>query len=89
MIEKIIDTNQPLMEPGSPSRQPNSAGALPDNDKGVSVQVDYAALIDQAIQHPQADAQLVQRARELLLSGQLESDQNVLEAARNITELGI
>lgn len=89
MIEKIIDTNQPLMEPGSSSRQPNSAGALPDNDKDVSVQVDYAALIDQALQHPQADAQLVRRARELLLSGQLESDQNVLEAARNITELGI
>jgi hypothetical protein len=89
MVGKIINTNQPLMESEASSRQPNSAGALPDNDKDVSVQVDYGALIDKAIQRPQKDTQLVQQARKLLLSGQLESDQNIREAAQNILKFGI
>jgi len=88
MIEKI-DTNQLPLEPGSSSGQPNAAGALPDNNADVSVQVQYASLIEKAIQQPQADTELVQRARELLLSGQLESPENIRKAAENIVKFGI
>ena len=78
-----------MIESGSSSTQSNSAGALPDNDADVSVQVDYASLIDEATQSPEADTQAVQRARELLLSGELESSACVFEAAGNIALFGI
>ena len=89
MIEKV-DTNQiqGFLEKSS-SRQPNSAAALTGNDADVSVQVDYASFIDRAMQTPQTDTKTVQRARELLLSGQLESSENIRKAAKNIIEFSI
>ncbi len=89
MIEKI-DANQiqGFLEKSS-SRQSGSVGALPGDDADVSVQVDYASLIDRAMQAAQTDTQVVQQAKELLLSGQLESNQSILQAAENIINLGI
>jgi len=89
MIEKI-DTNkiQDFVEKPSPN-QPNPAGHLPNKDGDVSVQVDYASLIDKAIEMPQTDTGAVQRARELLQSGQLETHENIREAAENIVKFGI
>ncbi len=88
MIDEV-DTNQirDFLEKSS-SRPPNSAGALPNNDADVS-QVNYASFIDDAMQSPQADTQTVQRARELLLSGQLESSEGIREAAEYIVNCGI
>lgn len=89
MIEKV-DTNQiqGFLEKSS-SRQPNSTTALPDNDVDASIQVDYASFIDRAMQTPQTDSKAVERARELLLSGQLESLKNIKRAAKNIITFGI
>jgi hypothetical protein len=91
MIEKI-DPNkiQDFLEK-SPPAQPNPAGHLPNNsnDGDVSVQVDNASLIDKAMQVPQTDTNAVQRARELLLSGQLETPKNIREAAENIIKFGV
>ncbi len=88
MIEKI-NTNQPLIDSGMSSGQPNSARALPDKDEDVSVQVNYASLIEKALQEPESDAQRVHKARELLLSGQLESPESIRQAAENIVKYGI
>ena len=88
MVGKILANQLPL-EPGSSPGQSNTAGALPDNDTDVSVQVNYAYLIEKAIQQPPTDAQLVQQARELLLSGQLESPDNIRGAAEKIVMFGI
>jgi hypothetical protein len=88
MIDKI-DTTQPLMEPGSPSGQANLPRIPPQNHADVSVQVDYASLIEQAIRQPQEDDQRVEQARRLLLSGELESLQNIREAAEYIERFGI
>jgi uncharacterized protein YoaH (UPF0181 family) len=88
MIDKI-DITQPLMEPGASSGQANLPRVHPQNNADVSVQVDYASLIEQAMEQQQADAQAVERARQLLLSGQLESPLNIKEAAENIVKFGI
>ena len=88
MIEKI-DTNQPLIKSGASSEQPDPAKAFPNNSADVSLQVDYASFINKATQIPQTDTKAVQRAQELLLSGQLESPENVQAAAENIAEFGI
>ncbi len=89
MIEKL-DTNQiqGFLEKSS-SRQPNSKAALPDNDMGASIQVDYASFIDRAMQTPKTDSKAIERARGLLLSGQLESLKNIKRAAKNIITFGI
>ena len=89
MIDKIGPNNQPLIESGLSSGQPNPPGALRGNDVDVSVQVDYASLIDKAIQPPETDDQQVQRARELLLSGELESEKIIRAAIENILKYGI
>lgn len=89
MIEKIYNNQiQDFLEKPS-SEQSNSAGALPDNDVDASLQVDYASFIDMAAQVQQTDAKAVQLAQELLLSGQLETPENIRAAAENIAELGV
>ena len=85
-----IDPNQihNILE-NSSSMQSNSAKNLPDNDADASLQIDYADFIDQAIQPPQTDTNAVQKAEELLSSGQLESPENIKTAAENIITFGI
>jgi hypothetical protein len=88
MIEKI-DINQHPIEPGSSPGQPNTVETLPGNDADVSVQVNYSFLIEKAMQQPQTDTQVIQRAREMLFSGELESPENIHRAAERIVMLGI
>jgi len=89
MIGKI-QSNQirELLEELS-SRQPNSGSDVPNSDTDVSVQVNYASLIDQAMQAPQSDEDVVSAARVLLLSGKLKSPEKIREAAENIINFGI
>ena len=89
MIDKIGTNNQPLIESGSSTGPPNPPGALRGNDVDVSVQVDYAFLVDKAMQPPKTDDQLVRQARELLLSGELESEDIIEGVAKNILKYGI
>jgi len=89
MIEKI-DTSQfqePLEKPSS--KKSGSVNPVQTNDADASLQVNHASLIEQAMQPLQTDDEVVQRARKLLESGQLECPENVLEATRNIIKLGI
>jgi len=89
MIEKINTSQiQDPLEKLS-SKQPTPAGASPNNAADVSLQLDYAALIDKATQSPQTDTNAVKRAQELLMTGQLESPQNIRAAAENISKFGI
>jgi hypothetical protein len=89
MIEKIETSQiQDFLEKSSP-KPPNSAGASFDDSVGASLRVNYASLIDKAIKTPEADAKAVKRAQELLLSGQLDSPENIREAAKNIIKFGI
>ena len=89
MIDKIGINNQHLIESGSTTGQPNSSGALRGNDVDASIQVNYASLVDKAMQPPKTDGQRVQEARELLLSGKLDSEDMIRGAAENILEFGI
>jgi hypothetical protein len=84
-----INTNQPLFDSGIPAGQPKSTRAFPDKGKDVSVHVNYASLIEKAVQQPERDARRIQEARELLRSGQLENKERIREAAENIYKYGI
>jgi hypothetical protein len=89
MIEKV-DTNQinSFLEKSS-SRLPKNAAASPGYDAGITVQVDYAQFIDDALKIPQEDSHIIRQAKELLFTGRLESTENVIKAAKNIITLGI
>jgi len=89
MIDKIGINSQPLIEAGSSSGQPNTPGVLRGSDVDVSVQVDYASLVDKAAKPPKTDDQRVQEARELLLSGKLDSMDIIKGAAKNILKYGV
>ncbi|MHC4193144.1 MAG: hypothetical protein ACYS8I_03560 [Planctomycetota bacterium] len=89
MIEKINTGQIQDVQDKLPSNQPNNVGALPDNETDVSLHLSYVSFIDEAMQEPQTDTDAIQLAQELLLSGQLESHENIRAAAANILELGI
>ena len=89
MIEQIGPNNQPLIESGSSTGLPNPPGALRGSDVDVSIQVNYAFLVDKAMQPPETDDQLIRQARELLLSGKLDSDDIIEGAVKNLLQYGI
>ncbi|MBW8039361.1 MAG: hypothetical protein FVQ85_05125 [Planctomycetes bacterium] len=76
-----------LKDSSSEQTEPSRNSA--NNQVDASLQVSYDSFIEKAQQIPPEDTDAVQRARELLLSGQLESLQNIREAAENIVNFGI
>jgi len=88
MIEKI-ELNQPLVESGISSKHPNTNNISADNNTDVSMHVDYACFISMAMQLPQSNPQQVEKAREALISGQLDTPENTYKAAENIAKYGI
>jgi len=88
MIDKI-DLNQVNNFPEKPAQtSPNTQQNTKEEKIDASLQVSYADLINKAKQ-PESDASLVQKARKLIETGQLETSQNIKEAAENIIKLGI
>jgi len=89
MIGKI-DNNQIQDILKESSFQQNEPPRIPENNEvDASLQVSYDSLIEKAMQIPQTDTKAVQQAQELLLSGQLESPENIQAAAQNIINFGI
>jgi hypothetical protein len=91
MIDRI-DHNQIQDFLGKmPSRPPNESEQLSQTlDDNASLQVDYEGLIKLNIQKAQENnSKAVERARELLASGELESPDNFRDAAENIINFGI
>jgi hypothetical protein len=89
MIDKI-DTSQIQDIVGKlPSKQADLPKAPIDNNADASLQADYASLISRATQIPEVDTEIIRKAQELLQSGQLESPENIREAAENIIRNGV
>ncbi len=70
-----------------PSPEPANKPAQSDTD--ATLQVSFADLINKARESATADTNAVEEARELLLSGQLTSPENIRSAAGNILCFGI
>lgn len=83
MIDKINNNQvQNLINSG---KQPNPTKNVPNNDIDASLQINYAPVM----QNNDNDTEAIERARNLLLSGELESPENIKDAAENIIEFGI
>lgn len=89
MIEKINNNPVPDILKESSAMQPNPSNTPANDQVDASLQVSYDSLIEQAKQIPPEDASVIQRARELLLSSQLDNPENIRAAAEAILKFGI
>lgn len=71
------------------SQQATAAKALTGGGVDISLQINYASLVDKAMLSQRTDAEAIQHASELLRSGQLESPENIRAAAENIVRFGV
>ena len=55
----------------------------------ASLQVSYEALLEQAKEEPVNDANVVERARQMLISGELDNPENIRKAAENLLKFGV
>lgn len=88
MIEKIDNNQIPDVLKESSARQADTL-KIPAEEGDVSLQANYDSLIEKAKEIPPEDSTAVQRAQQLLSSGQLESPENIRAAAENIIKFGI
>ena len=89
MIDNISANQMGHIVGKTPQPHPDPANTRTQNDSDVTLQVNFGDLIQRAKQAAEADADAVQKARELLRGGKLTSPKNVRSAAANIITLGI
>jgi hypothetical protein len=89
MIDKINNNQVTNILKESSSRQSEPPRSSANSQAGDLLQVSYKSLIESATQPSTDDVDAVKRARELLLSGQLDSPENIRAAAENIVKFGI
>lgn len=92
MIDKINNNQIPdILREGrealaKPTPRSQSAGG---NNADASLQVSYELLLEQAKQEPVNDADIVERARRMVMSGELDRPENIRKAAEKLLKFGI
>jgi len=89
MIEKIENKqiSDVLKDVSSKQSEPSSRSASnPAND---SLQISHESLMEQVKQVPSENTSAVEEARRLLLSGQLDTPENIRAAAEAIAKFGV
>jgi hypothetical protein len=90
MIDNISTNQMGQILPQPPMTQSDpAANTRTRTNSDVALQIDFASLVDQAKQAAEPNASDVQKARELLLSGELTSPENIRSAATNMLKSGI
>ena len=89
MINKV--NNNPISEilKDLTAKQTDSSGVAKNNTADASLQVSYEAVIEKAQEASAEDTGAVERARRLILSGELDSPENIRKAAENIVKFGV
>lgn len=89
MIEKIDNNQIPNFLSESSAKQADTSNGSSETQVDASLQVSYDSLIEEAKQLPKEDTEALQRAQQLLLSGQLDSPENIRKTAENIAKFGV
>jgi hypothetical protein len=89
MIENIQNNHLPqMMGVNAPPRSDVASQPAVD-DLDATLQVNFADMVNQAMQAAETDANAVEKARELLQSNRLTTPENIRSAAENILTYGI
>jgi hypothetical protein len=85
-----IDTNgiQDFVEKPA-STQFSAVRPRSSDDGDASLRISYASLIDEAMQSGEVDKGTIDRAQEVLLSGEIDDPENIRKAVGNILRFGI
>ena len=89
MIDKINNGQIADIYKDASKRQVPCSQSSGGNHADASLQVSYEFLLEQAKQEPVNDADVVQRARHMLMSGELNSPENIRKAAENLLKYGV
>jgi hypothetical protein len=89
MIDKININQIPEHFDGPSPGQPNRSKPPANDQADATLQINYGRLIEQATKALPDETDAVQKARELLQSGQLDNPANIKEAAENIAKFGV
>jgi hypothetical protein len=89
MIDKININQISDHFDGSQAGQQNRPKAVSNSQADATLQIDNARLMEQAINSQPTGTDAVQKAKELLQSGQLDNPANIREAAANIIKFGV
>ncbi|MCE5340921.1 MAG: hypothetical protein LLF92_07315 [Planctomycetaceae bacterium] len=88
MIEKIDNSQVPdVMKDILKQSGPSAPKA--NNLEDASLQITHQEIIEQAGQLPSQDTNAVEEARKLIMSGQLDTPENIRAAAQNIAKFGV
>jgi predicted Zn-dependent peptidase len=88
MIEKIDNEQVRRLMETAGQQKPAAGKARVNNEPDATLQADFTAMIEQAKVEPDGSA-AVEKARQLLKTGQLETKENIRQAAENILKFGI
>lgn len=89
MIENIRTNEIGQTFGKAPLPYPDPVNMRTPSDSDAAIEVSFADILNKAHQVETTDANAVDRARELLLSGRLASPENIRMAAENIIMSGI
>ena len=88
MIDKIENNKLPdVMKQTSKHSGPSTNSA--NNLEDASLQITHDSLIEQANNVPSQNSNAVEEARQLILSGQLDTPENIRAAAEAIIKFGV
>ena len=88
MIDKI--DIKPIPElPGKPTTQQPESNETTGSTADATLRVNYESLIKKAMEIPESDATEVEKAKELIASGELDNIDNIRGAAKDIIDLGV
>jgi hypothetical protein len=89
MIDKI-NINPTRFDPDkSGPDQPGRPKSPVNQQTDATLQITCHTLMEQAVKMPASDTDAVQKAQELLRTGQLDTPANIRQAAENIVRFGI
>ena len=89
MIQKIdAHTIQEILaKPAQRNDQEADPGSSQEVD--ATLQIQYAPLVAEAMKASDSDLEAVQRAKELLATGQLDTVENIRQAAQELADYGV
>jgi hypothetical protein len=89
MIDRINTSKLQDILANTAAKEARNAEPGQNRSADASLQADYAALIKQASAASVEDKIRVQRAAEMINTGQLDTAENRSQAARNIAQFGV
>lgn len=89
MIENIQNNHVAPMMGLNAAPHADAANRPATGDPDATIQVNFADMVNQALQTAETDTDAVEQARKLVQSNRLTSPENIRAAAENILTFGI